>query len=573
MKKTIALLLVLILALSACKGGGDSPAGSDTARSDSSTASLGKFTMPSGIPIQGSKKSGEESPTGITLEEGREFNAFYWAFKNAESDFDNLIRSFGDETFKDVYDHYNFTIAYDSVGRCNGYFSQLYEFDETFYQRNTAPDGTHLVGIFGGELEGSKETNGSVITALIDVTLGEDGRWSEAGEEPGDHAHLEATLDTKNLTLSYENTLERDGEIVDRTVLEVVILPDGTILFQFFHMENLYLYDSSAREYAVFKRISGDSYSSIVADIGFDFDFTYNSIIGRGDMTTEQMARSHTPLGIAHIFTVEDRHVQGDMVYGKVNYETYESPASLREFSPSKEKPGAKSSLVADVMLNPGHEFSDFYSALQDAEQTFNDFFFSYAEAIPDSNDSIDFMMAFRDILNTNFWFADFYDRPDELSGKLPFKVFRDTSGGMITTYVYDTLTDQYTVAQKGDHMSLFVTLDTKNLTLNCERVLKRGDNYLERAVTEAVMLPDGTILFQRFIVGVDEVYGEHIAVFKRISGDSYSAVIADIESDYGYTYQSIIGRGDMTAEEMARGYAVKHVFTVENGEVTYAAK
>lgn len=379
----------------------------------------------------------------------------------------------------------------------------------------------------------------------------------------------------ESLTLNCKSSLDRDGEVLDRTEFEAVILPDGTLLFQFFHMEHPELNSTNRGNYAAFKRISSDSYSCIVTEIGSKFDFSYDSIIGKGDMKTEKMAQSYMAYESTRIFTVEDCHVEGDTVYGKVNYEAYEPDESLRETTMNTGMPDEKNSPAAGIKLNPSREFSDFYFALQDAEQTFHDLIFAYADAIPDLHDSTNVMMAFRDVINTNFWYDSFFDMQDgtHLLDWPVLEATRLTSGDIVVILVDDTLRDKYSNAEKGDHMRLEATLDTKNLTLSCERILERDGQYIERAVTEAAILPDGSILFQRFIVGVNDVYGGRVAVFKRISDGSYSALVADIGTDYDYTYKSIIGRGDMTTEEMARGYAVTHVFSIENGEVSYEEK
>ena len=36
---------------------------------------------------------------------------------------------------------------------------------------------------------------------------------------------------------------------------------------------------------------------------------------------------------------------------------------------------------------------------------------------------------------------------------------------------------------------------------------------------------------------------------------------------DFGFSYDSIIDRGDITTEEMAQGYYVKNAFSIENGD------
>ena len=327
MKKSITLLLAILLVFCILQTSTGCFAGNMGFTPPGPADDSGEIE-PARNPAQNMEGPDGEPSADITLEQGREFNCFYWAFSDAEQDFTSLILSFGTSEFDDPYESHDFMMAYDSLGRCNTYLDALSTFDEFFYSDDIPPGETHLLDwMIMLNVEGSKHTNGNIITASIDDILGEDSRWLEAGAEAGDHACLEASLDTEDLTLNCKSTLDRDGEVVDRTEFEVVILPGGTMLFMFFHVENLYKDDSFARQYAVFKRISGDSYSGVVcgephsgvvADSGPDFGFTYDPIIGKGDMTAEQMAQGYT---VTDVFTVEGRHTKGEIITGEVSYE------------------------------------------------------------------------------------------------------------------------------------------------------------------------------------------------------------------------------------------------------------
>ncbi|MCL2137790.1 MAG: hypothetical protein FWH40_09820, partial [Coriobacteriia bacterium] len=116
----------------------------------------------------------------------------------------------------------------------------------------------------------------------------------------------------QNLTLSCTITFTRAGKLVNKSEFEVVILPDGTRLYQFIHTENAYEYDELSSGYAVFKRYDNDSFACVVAEIGWDPDLTLSSIIGRGDVSVEQMAGGFMSKGDTHLFKVEN---------GKASYE------------------------------------------------------------------------------------------------------------------------------------------------------------------------------------------------------------------------------------------------------------
>ena len=261
------------------------------------------------LPNTDSPGKGGSKSTQITLEEGREFGSCSWIFSAADENFSSLLLDYGSSAFDDAYEDYHYHMALGCSGLSSQYLHSLRSFDDI------PVGGTHLLEDLN--LQGSKQASGAIFTALIDDTLGAESRWhGTAMYNPGDRAQLKAVLDTKEMTLCCESSLERNKEMFSRTVLEVVFLPDGTILSQIFHVEGSD--GHTTNEYTVFKRISGNSYSCLVAmtadqdidTIGLDYNFTYESIIGKGDITTEQMAKGRM---ITHVFTVEK---------DKVSYET-----------------------------------------------------------------------------------------------------------------------------------------------------------------------------------------------------------------------------------------------------------
>ncbi|MCL2151155.1 MAG: hypothetical protein FWH50_02890 [Coriobacteriia bacterium] len=291
-KPMIVLLAVCVLITgSACSTGSNNPGGNGSAWNNSN----------------GNASPGNDFITSTALEKGREFNAFYFLYTEPEYSYSSLLLSYGNSAFEDVYDSIDYMQVYDRLGRCNIYLDALSAFDEFYYFEDIAPGQTHLLDhVMITGLEGSKQTDGDVITALIDSVYGSDSRWFEAAINAGDQVFLEAKLDSKNLTLCCKITFTRAGRLVNKSEFEVVILPDGTRLFQFVHVENLYEYNDFQSGYAVFKRYDNDSFACVVVETGWDPDLTLSSIIGRGDVSVEQMAGGFMGKGDTHLFKVEN---------------------------------------------------------------------------------------------------------------------------------------------------------------------------------------------------------------------------------------------------------------------------
>jgi len=256
---------------------------------------------------------------------------------------------------------------------------------------------------------------------------------------------------------------------------------------------------------------------------------------------------------------------------------------------PVQSKGKATKDSFAGITLTEGREFTGFGSAFTNAISDFASLLLDSAETISNLDIRSDFLKALIAVQGnplTSFSELSNFDMPNMPNGthildQPPLEATRQTSGDMVAVVADGTLASNYvfdfnttSMAQAGDHMSLQALLDTKNLAMQRERILTRGAAYLECDLAEAVVLPDGTMLFQGFyLMGVHEVLDSSKAIFIRISGDSFSAVIANLGGDYNLSYDTIVGNGDMTTEEMSRGYAVASIITVENGELIYTMK
>jgi hypothetical protein len=119
----------------------------------------------------------------------------------------------------------------------------------------------------------------------------------------GDRYSETGTLNMKDNTLTFEAKMERGGKVIERTVFESVILPDGTYLQQFFHVTPSEEKEGALSTTAVFKRMNQKEYSAVTAHFDEKVDFAYDTIIGKGDVSTDTMSSKYEATGK---FTVRD---------------------------------------------------------------------------------------------------------------------------------------------------------------------------------------------------------------------------------------------------------------------------
>lgn len=276
-----AIALSLVLMLSACSRDDRSGGSSGNSSGGSSSGSPG---WSSGNSSQGNWGNNDSpSDSDFILTEGMELHDFYEPFANYGGEYDNYFHDL-------IEDDYDLTMANISRWSSMDAFWQLTEFDHLI-------DGSGQLLFY--PLEGTKQWAGDFITCIQDDIFQEDIGPYQAG----DREFRMAVFDTKNLTLSYESNLIRDGQRIMRVVFKAVYLPNGTMLYQYYCVVDHELYPISTPTEAVFMRYDADSYSAIIAEMPENIDFEYSSIIGRGDVTTEQMAQGLT---VTAVFTYQD---------------------------------------------------------------------------------------------------------------------------------------------------------------------------------------------------------------------------------------------------------------------------
>jgi hypothetical protein len=123
--------------------------------------------------------------------------------------------------------------------------------------------------------------------------------------------------------------------------------------------------------------------------------------------------------------------------------------------------------------------------------------------------------------------------------------------------------------AKKGDVVREEGNLDTSSNALVFETSIERSGELIKREVAEVVMLTDGTFIAQILSKPVpqDNVEDKGNAYFVRCGKDDLEIIKARFEPDVNFTYDSILGKGDSTPEDMSQGYEKIRKLTVKNGE------
>ena len=111
--------------------------------------------------------------------------------------------------------------------------------------------------------------------------------------------------------------------------------------------------------------------------------------------------------------------------------------------------------------------------------------------------------------------------------------------------------------------------MDISNNTLVHEFYIERNGETISRAVTEIVGLSDGTYIVQSF--NKSPLYDERLedkgdAYFMIFDRNKLEVIKAKFAPDVNYAYNSIVGKGKTTVEDMAQGYTLVRKMTVANG-------
>jgi predicted small lipoprotein YifL len=147
-----------------------------------------------------------------------------------------------------------------------------------------------------GRLNGAdavRERNGDKITFSMKRVREEDG--FDRVSKKGDVSVETGTLDMSSNTVTIEAKIERDGEVIERSICETVVLPDNTIIAQVLRKPIPPEDDRVANEgKAYFLRFNTEKFEIVTAKFEPDVNFTYRSIVGDASATPDSMSEGYT---------------------------------------------------------------------------------------------------------------------------------------------------------------------------------------------------------------------------------------------------------------------------------------
>ncbi|HHY64732.1 MAG TPA: hypothetical protein GX501_06770 [Clostridiaceae bacterium] len=310
LKKLIAVLLVFALVFTtfaACGRGGSTKSDDDKKvtssnkdksdkddnkdkkdNKDSKKADTRDEDEPKKSGDEGSKKDGSK----ISYESGEELNSFYDAFNEAMGRFESAASNFDSNDFNLMLNiEMDQAVIYlDIVHMTMVDFISLADKD-----RETGKIGDY---------DTVKERNGSKLTYTMHAVNEEDG--FDPTDLAGDEKTIAGELDMKNDAYMQESVIKRDGAVISRSVTEIVRLPDGSFLAQYFYVPKKP--EDSRREHkgtVYFYHCKKDKLEIIVAKFEPDFAFSYKSIVGDPGASIESMAAGYQKVR-EYVFTEDE---------------------------------------------------------------------------------------------------------------------------------------------------------------------------------------------------------------------------------------------------------------------------
>jgi hypothetical protein len=136
---------------------------------------------------------------------------------------------------------------------------------------------------------------------------------------------------------------------------------------------------------------------------------------------------------------------------------------------------------------------------------------------------------------------------------------YREVSGDIIT-FGEDYVREENgfgTEQLAGDRMVVVGKVDLAADSFSYESYTERGGQLVSRTVTEGVILPDGSVILQSLEVGSAAVgmEPEGKAIFIVATAENLTVLRGRFAYEAGFDYNSIIGKGTLSAKDMAAGY------------------
>lgn len=225
-------------------------------------------------------KETEESKGSIGKEPGMELFEFYEAFDSALKRFERAVNNFEANDFT-LMTSIGFDYLVPTLTIVN-----ITQIDYIEIGDNAKETGKV------GKYDAVREKKGDIITYSLSMTNEEDGFSPD--DLKGDVKKAMGALDTKNNTLEHEDIIERDGQVIKRTVCEIIMLSDGSYLAQVLEVPKKPSDDRLEHKgTAYFYYCGKDKLQMIITRFEPDYTFSYESIIGKPDASLETITEGY----------------------------------------------------------------------------------------------------------------------------------------------------------------------------------------------------------------------------------------------------------------------------------------
>ncbi len=217
----------------------------------------------------------------------------------------------------------------------------------------------------------------------------------------------------------------------------------------------------------------------------------------------------------------------------------------------------AAASQAGGTDAESGMELTDYTNALIDAIGTTSG---RFASALNSSDASATRLMDLNNATMAIAMAAPYDLVGGSLSADANRNAYREKNGDVIT-FGEDYEREQeggYGADQLvGDREITSGTVDLAAGTIFYEHTTERDGAVIRRNITEGVLLPDSGAMLQWLDVGVTAsgMDPEGKAIFIAASAETLTVLRGTFDYDTAFSYTTILGKGAMTAEEMATGY------------------
>lgn len=221
---------------------------------------------------------------------------------------------------------------------------------------------------------------------------------------------------------------------------------------------------------------------------------------------------------------------------------------------------------------------SNFITAYTNTKQPFSDSISSAPEYDNYIFDLLDFFMVDMSIVS-----VPLYDALDitgtggnKITGELMLSGYEGTKekdGNLIRFGYSHTFEEDWGANLAGDLTQESGYFDTTKNFLFLENTTESGSSLIQRSVLELSRLSDGTFILQSHSYDSRRAANGVSSTFMKFDTKSLTSYSASKDSNETFTFQTLEESGDLSLEDLSKGFTTNFVIDVENGTATFTSK